>query len=141
MCNVETDETGVDGHWTLSCVSAQLSALKFVFKMNLVHICLLNVKLRPHRVHIVKAYSLYTPALRSAYGVVYGLYTVPRNDFIPYIGRNELSSLSYSECSSVIWTVSAISLIKCHKHGFIYCMSLFYVCRCLFFNHPQLSPF
>ena len=78
---------------------AQLSTLKFVFKMNLVHICLLNVKLRPRRVRITRAYGLYTPALRSTYGVVYGLYTWSRNGFIPYIGCKELFSLRCSECS------------------------------------------
>ena len=40
----------------LFCVDTTVS-LKFVFKMNLVHICLLNVKLRPHRVHIAVASS------------------------------------------------------------------------------------
>ena len=44
---------------------AQLSSLKFVFKMNFVHICLLNIRLRPRRVRIVVAYGLYT----HAYGV------------------------------------------------------------------------
>ena len=61
--------------WSLDVkvsVSAQLSSLKFVFKMNFVHICLLNVKLRPRRVRIVVAYVLYTPT----YGMRIALCTV-----------------------------------------------------------------
>jgi len=38
----------------------------------------------------------------------------------PFVGRIELSSYIFYICSSVIWTVSAISLIRCHKRCFLY---------------------
>ena len=52
---MKTDETVEDGHWTDNFLVALLSALKLIFKMNFVHICLLNVKLRMSHVNYVTA--------------------------------------------------------------------------------------
>ena len=56
--------------------------------MNLVHICLLNVKLRLSHVNdVTLVCTICTPyalpyALRLTYGVVYGLYTRPSEFYI-----------------------------------------------------------
>ena len=95
-----------DGHWTCKYVlKTLLSALNFLLKMNLVHICLLNAKLRLSHVNdVTLVCTICIPyALRSTYGVVYELYTRPSEFYI----------------LSVFMTYRVVSHIYCMKPMFM----------------------